>query len=295
MSTPSSMGYQNQKCHFEHHSARNYVYFSARFPEIPSYCNCVLHNTKHFSSFSRSSPVLWKESGLSFSLTSLPFLSFHLCPITSSKKTSFPTCHLKPRLWETPPFPPPARAATVRALHAAAGATPVASTSQGTTGGFRLNHISQAFAPSTNLAASSPALRELPHQVEHQARRGAGGKGRWRKRSATCAGPGSGGAQGSGQARAAVTWGKEGRVLCASQSQMLPLRCTVTPASRTLRSPASLFPPDPAWPSLGNTLQSARPCGDSLLLALPGAQTFPATIAPASPGGLSESGRPLSL
>lgn len=175
MSTPSSMGYQNQKCHFEHHGARNYVYFSARFPEIPSCCNCVLYNTKHFSSFSRSSPVLWKESGLSFSLTFLPFLSFHLCPITSSKKTSFPTCHLKPRLWETPPFPPPARA-TVRALHAAAGATPVASTSQGTTGGFRLNHISQAFAPSTNLAAFSPALRELPHQVEHPARRGAGGE-----------------------------------------------------------------------------------------------------------------------
>lgn len=262
-----------------------------RFPEILSYCNCILCNTKHFSCFSRSSPVLCKESGLSFSLTFLPFLSFHLCPIASSKKTSFPTCHLKPRLWETPPFPPPARA-TRRAQHAAAGATPVASTSQGTTGGFRLNHISQAFAPSTNLAASSPALRELPRQVEHPARRGAGGKGRWRKRSATCAGQGSGGAQGSGRARAAVTWRKEGRVPCASQSQMLPLRCTVTPASRTLQSPASLFPPDPAWPSLSNTLQSARPCGDSLLLALRGAQTFPA---PASPGGLSESGRPLSL
>lgn len=163
------------------------MYFSASFPEIPPYCNCILYNTKLFSCFSRSSPVLWKESGLSFSLTFLPFLSFHLCPIASSKKTSFPTCHLKPRLWETPPFPPPARA-TGRAQHAAAGATPVASTSQGTTGGFRLNHISQAFAPSTNLAASSPALRELPRQVEHPARRGAGGKGRWRKRSATCAG-----------------------------------------------------------------------------------------------------------
>lgn len=250
MSTPSSMGYQNQKCHFESHGARNYVYFSARFPEIPSYRNyVVLYNTKHFSWFSRSSPVLWKESGLSFSLTFLPFLSFHLCPIVSSKKTSFPTCHLKPRLWETPPFPPPARA-TVRALHTAAGATPVASTSLGTTGGFRLNDISQAFAPSTSLAASSPALSELPRQVEHPARRGAGGKGRWRKRSATCAGPGSGGAQGSGRARAEVTWGKRG--VCPAPHSPKYYHSTATGHPRAaLFGPQRLsFPqtqPGPVW------------------------------------------------
>ncbi|MEJ1285497.1 hypothetical protein NN561_016492 [Cricetulus griseus] len=70
---------------------------------------------------------------------------------------------------------------------------------------------------------------------------------------------------------------------------MLRLRCTVTPASRTLRSPAPLFPPRPG---LGDTLQTARPCGDSRLLARPGAQTFPATIAPASPGGLRKSSGP---
>lgn len=54
MSVPSTTGYQNQKCHSEHHSARNYVYFGVRFPGTPptplSLIVSVLYNTIHFSS-----------------------------------------------------------------------------------------------------------------------------------------------------------------------------------------------------------------------------------------------------